>query len=106
MGYNLYLTRADAWYDAESRPISREDWAAVVAADADLEWSRTDYVELESEAGVVREYPAIWLRHPDRIPFWYDSGAIETKNPDQLTIRKLVELARRLDARCEDEKLV
>lgn len=103
MGYNLYLTRADAWYDAASRPIPRDDWAAVVAADPELGWSSSDYVEMGAETGVVREYAAVWLRHPENVPFWYDNGAIETKNPDETTIRKLIELARRLNARCVGE---
>jgi len=103
MGYNLYLTRADAWHGSASRPIPREDWAAVVDADPDLESSATDYVELGLEGGITREHAVIWLRHPERVPLWYDEGAIAAKNPDEATIRKLVELARQLRARCVGE---
>ena len=104
MGYNLYVTRADAWYDASSHPIPHKDWAAIVSADPDLEWSPSDYVETHSDAGNIREHLVIWLRHPDRVPFWYYQGAIEAKNPDVATIRKLVELARNLRARCFGEE--
>jgi hypothetical protein len=44
------------------------------------------------------------MNHPDRVPFWYLDGAIETKNPDDRTIRKMVELAGRLGARVLGEE--
>lgn len=28
MGYDLHITRAEAWYDSESAPITREEWEA------------------------------------------------------------------------------
>jgi hypothetical protein len=41
----------------------------------------------------------IWTTHPDQVPFWFMDGAIQTKNPDRSAIQKMVELARKLNAK-------
>ena len=107
MGYDLYITRAESWLDRKKSPIRREEWDSVVAADPELELSTQDYYERQVKRRIERIYAVIWMVHPDRVPFWFLDGAVETKNPDDATIRKMVTLARKLKAKVlgeEDEE--
>jgi hypothetical protein len=72
----------------------------VVASDAELEWSAEDYYERQKpNRKVERFHPVIWRTHPDRVPLWFMDGAVQTKNPDRATIRKMVALANKLNAK-------
>jgi hypothetical protein len=110
MGYHLYITRADTWLEAETNPITRQEWEEVVAADASLAWSTEDYYDRSTDTGSIeRLYPVLWLEQPEESAFWYVDGAVETKTPDDRTIVKMIELAEKLGARVvgeEDERYV
>ena len=43
-------------------------------------------------------------RNRDRVPFWFIDGAVETKNPDEATVKKMVQLAKKLKARVIGEE--
>src|SRR6266436_2386517 len=108
MGYNLYITRAPSSLDYAEHPIPEEEWKAIVETDPSLRISHEDYFERRTDDGrVERINLVIWEDHPDRVPFWFEDGAIQAKNPDEKTVEKMVELARRLNARVlgeEDEE--
>src|SRR5262249_29961402 len=105
MGYDIFITRASSTLETEEHPISEADWLAVIAADPDLERSQTDYYERRTQDGQIeRIYDTIWTAHPDTPPFLLMDGAIQIKNPDEATIRKMVEIARKLDARVLGEE--
>ena len=105
MGYELYITRADTWLERRQHPISGPEWDAVVATDAELKWSTQDWYERQSaNRRVERFYAVIWITHPEKVPFWFMDGAIQTKNPDQMTIRKMVDLAHKLSAKVLGEE--
>src|SRR4051794_37057841 len=100
IGYELYITRASSWLDTPKNPLFPSEGDAVVAADAELKWSMADYYERQKpDHPVERFHPVNWTTHPDQVPFWFIDGAVSTKNPDPRTIRKMVELARKLNAR-------
>jgi hypothetical protein len=81
---------------------------SVVESDTSLRISQEDYFERKAGDGTIeRIHLVIWQEHPDRIPFWYEEGAVFTKNPDEKTIEKMVQLATKLEARVlgeEDEE--
>ena len=107
MGYNLYITRAESWLDKEKSPIDMDEWEAAVAADPELEWSTEDYYDRNVNGKIERLYLVIWTTHHDRVPFLFEDSAIEIKNPDNATIKKMVALAGKLMAKVlgeEDEE--
>lgn len=100
MGYDLYITRADLPWKIEEEPISEAEWRAVADNDPDLEISKSDiYYRKNDDGSVERFHPWIIKSHPNQPPLWFMDGAIDTKNPDKLVIKKMVELANKLNAK-------
>lgn len=125
MGYDLFITRAETRLKSRQIPIPKCEWEAVVAMDADLEWATDVWFEQREmpkrerlSSGAVgtrlpekqfaeRIFAVVWKTHGKTVHLWYKDGAITTKNPDTQTVKKLVKLAARLDARVlgdEDEQ--
>ncbi len=103
MGYELYITRARSWLETEAAPIPEAEWNAVIISDPELEISLEDYYDRTKDGVIQRVQPAIWKIHPDRVPFWYGDGAINTKSPDKATICKMAQISQKLRARVLDE---
>ena len=90
MGYDLHITRAADWTEAESAPITSEEWLTYVEADPELRL-----------AGYNGPHFAVWSgqsRHPDPWFDWSD-GRVHTKNPDPPLIEKAIQIAEQLGAR-------
>ena len=100
MGYDLHITKAESWVDASDHPIPRDAWERVVEFDPELVASPDHYYELRDESGnLSRVYGTLWTSHSDDAVFWFQGGEVTAKNPDDLTILKMLGLADRLDAR-------
>ena len=91
MGYDLFITRAEDWIDSESNPITSEEWLAVVDEDP----------ELTPWAAYPNSHFAVWSGRSEHAEPWLDwaKGYIYTKNPDAPLMKKMVEIAKRLNAR-------
>src|SRR3954466_13280215 len=88
MGYDLHITRRPVWTDDDGPQITLDEWKAYVASDDEL---RPDTVNGPTDF--------LWIAHPnERWPLSWDRGELYTKNPDEITIRKLVTVAERLGA--------
>jgi hypothetical protein len=101
VGYELHVTRASNWLDAEDHPIPEADWVALVQRDPEL---RVDYESPYTRRGPngtkVTIHPVEWLGDPSRdTVFWYDQGEITTKDPTEEATAKLKALAVALSAR-------
>lgn len=102
MGYDLHITRRPRWFAGEGQGISEAEWRAVVESDAEMRL--TGSAEHELPGGGVLAYTnpglAEWTGHPDEEVVWFDyrRGNIVVKDPDDLTVVKMKELARRLNA--------
>ena len=102
MGYELHVTRAKNWTDSEARPITEAEWRAHVATDLELEV--TGIAEVTTPEGELLRYEnpglARWRGHPRGEEVWFDlrHGRVVVKNPDELTIVKMVSVARALGA--------
>jgi hypothetical protein len=69
MGYDLHLIRTEDWTDAASQPVTKADVDGLIAADAELAWSTTDYVDMKDESGQSTRYFMItWRGQPC---FWW-----------------------------------
>lgn len=102
MGYDLHVTRAKNWTDSEACPITEAEWRAYVATDPELEV--TGIAEVTTPEGELLRYEnpglARWRGHPPDEEVWFDlrDGRVVVKNPDELTIAKMVSVARALGA--------
>ena len=96
MGYDLHIVRTEDWTDAASAPITKQEVDALIAADSDLAWSTTDYVDMKDDTGVATRYFMIsWRGEPC---FWWYRDQIRCSNPDDAQQLKLVQIARALNA--------
>jgi hypothetical protein len=88
MGYDLHITRRPVWTDDDGPQITLEEWKAYVESDNEV---RPDTVN-----GLTY---FLWTAHPkEPWPLRWDRGELYAKNPDEITIRKLVTVAGRLRA--------
>jgi hypothetical protein len=95
MGYDLHITRAEEWIFSSKTAISAQEWLDIIKADPELIPS--------PENG---EYFVIWrgcTQYPDTWFNWQD-GQIYTKNPDKATLRKLFQMAQKLDAQLQGDE--
>ena len=98
MGYNLYITRRRNHFDDEGPSILEDEWRELVESDPELSFKTKDDIRMASWAGQC-EYPDPW--------FAYDSkyGSIDTKNPDEPIIDKMIQMAARLNAKVQGDDL-
>jgi hypothetical protein len=96
MAHDLHIARTEDWTEAASVPITKQDVDVLVAADSELAWSSSDYVDMRDEAGVsTRCYMITWRGQPC---FWWYRDQIRCSDPDNAQVSKLVQMARALNA--------
>ena len=110
MGYNLYVTRANEWFEAETAPITLEEWLEFVEADPEM---RLDgYAEAKFPKGEVLRIDdpgmAVWVGHPRHDQdylcwIWHSAGRVEAKNPDPETRQQLYRIAESFGAKVQGE---
>ncbi len=110
MGYELYITRKQNWFDEEGDEISLEEWIEYVNTSHDM---RLDgHVETETHDGtlrVEREGLSVWLEYSghekDGNMAWFDyfEGNISVNNPDEEIIKKMLQIAQALNAKVQGD---
>ena len=107
MGYDVHITRANEWWEAESAPITLDEWLLTVKADPEM---RLDgFAEVTTPEGSTIRYDnqglAVWKvwegHHEDGNKAWFDyhRGRITVNNPDDRIIAKMKQIAERLGAK-------
>lgn len=97
MSYDLHIVRADDWLDASQNPIGRDELEAVVAADPELTLDEDQFVSMSNRSGRTNRYPIVlWNGNP---AFWWYEDQIICSTPDEPLVRKLVEIANKLNAK-------
>lgn len=96
MAYDLHIVRTKDWTEAASAPITKQDVDALIAADSELAWSTSDYVDMSDDAGAVTRYWMITWR--GQACFWWYRDQIQCSGPDDEQQMKLARLARALSA--------
>ena len=96
MGYNIYITRRTNHLDSGAS-ISREEWIAYIKNDPELT------ADSETYSGLI--CPAFWKGSTAYGETWLDldNGCIYTKNPDNATLGKMLEVANRLNAKVQGD---
>lgn len=115
MGYELHITRAESWVEAESNPITLEEWLAYIKSDPELEIDEVGEATTTDGETVFCGDPglAIWTAHPEdgadggRAWIYHSQDCIVVKNPDQQFTAKMWRIAQHFGARVygdEDEE--
>jgi hypothetical protein len=111
VGYDVHITRAAEWTDADADPITLEEWIAYVRSDEEM---RLDgFAEASTTGGdVIRvESPGLavwtaWTSVPDDDGLaWFDhrGGRIVVKSPDESILMKMCAIADRLGAHVQGD---
>lgn len=89
MGYDLHITRRKDWSDENDRSISLDEWRSYVESDPEL--------RMDDSLG---DHFAVWSGPSAHELPWltWANGNIDSKNPDQPLIRKMVAVAAALGA--------
>jgi len=97
MGYDLHIVRTREWNDAYKKPILKNEVDALIASDAELSWSKTDYLDMRDEGSgrVIRYWMIEWNK---RSTFWWYRDQIQHKNPSEREQIKMIQMARALKA--------
>ena len=96
MSHELYITRAEAWYQSEDDPIASEEWLDYVQSGRDL------VIDTAKGRG---PYYAIWKRHKIGKGYaWFNwsDGRLETKGADEVTFAKMLKIAKHFGATVQD----
>jgi hypothetical protein len=96
MGYDIYISRADFWWQNAERQIDLDEWKNLVNADPELSFSVDDDVCEFARWSGVSEYPDPWIA--------WSSGNIYSKNPDPSLLAKMRQLAIILNAKLQGEE--
>lgn len=113
MGYDVYITRAENWVDAEEeQPITLEAWLAY--AQSDPEMRVDDRAEARTPDGEVIAFNsaglAVWTAYSKDGQggnhAWFDlqGGCVVVKNPDAEILRKMSRVATHFNARVQGDE--
>ena len=111
MGYDIHITRKDEWFSEDGTGISLEEWKQYVKSDPEMRLD--NYAETETSNGVLRvksEGLAVWLGYSghgvggNMAWFYYSDGNITVKNPDEEILRKMISIAKSLNAKVQGDE--
>ncbi len=97
MGWEIHITRADHWAESDQRPITAEEWLALVEADPEL------IIDPRDNGPYFALWKAHWL-HGDHPWFDWFKGSINTKHPDRKTLGKALQIAKHFGARVQGDE--
>jgi hypothetical protein len=95
LGYDVYITRAENWYYTQGFEISSLEWLNIVKNDPELVHKPENGEFFVKWSGPTK-YPDTW--------FDWLNGNIYTKYPDKATLRKMSQIAHRLNAKIQGDE--
>ncbi|HEX2733549.1 MAG TPA: hypothetical protein VHM70_18185 [Polyangiaceae bacterium] len=112
MGYDVYITRANNWFEAKADPIVLEEWLDYVRSDPEM---RLDGVAVaDSASGESIRYTnrglSVWTKYSrdgeDGNHAWFDlqGGCVVVKNPDREILVKMFQVAMHFKARVQGDE--
>ncbi len=93
-GYDLHVTRKEYWADKGGAVITYTEWQSYVQRDG--------AIQKDSQNS---EYDFIVMTNGDSFPIWYNPrlGELSTKNPSDVAIEKLKQIANELKAKVQGD---
>jgi hypothetical protein len=106
MGYDVHITRAAAWAESESLPISIKEWLEYVERDPEMRLDNIARVSTRDGTVVSYENPglSVWTAYSGHeragSMAWFDyrNGRIVVKNPDKEILTKMKRIAEQFGA--------
>lgn len=103
MLYDFMVTRLPAWQEEDEGGIELSEWEALMAADSTLDkvlHMQGHDPKTGEDLQIVLDGGAEWMGHPEGVtlPFWWDRGKIMAYAIDELTLGKVKEIAKKLEA--------
>jgi hypothetical protein len=92
MGYDLHITRKDNWSDEAGPVIDEAEWRRIIDEDGELS------LDMDSQSQVSDGQWVFAAWKGEQGVLWWRAGEIVSKNPDELLIAKMVQIAGRLGA--------
>jgi hypothetical protein len=110
MGYEVYIKRCKDWSDKnEKSTITLEEWINYAKQDRELKITNGYRLGNRDDTPFINDPGyCVWNAHPTRAEndkpyFAFEFGFIETKNPDELTLNKMLAIADYLCAKVQGE---
>lgn len=112
MGYNLYITRKENWFDEDnSNNILLKEWTDYLKTDSEM--CLDNFAEATTTNGELVRVEligmSVWTKYSkDGIKgnhawFWPDNGNIAVKNPDIEIRNKMIDIAGQLKAKVQGD---
>jgi hypothetical protein len=97
LGYDWHIVRTREWAEASKKPITQNDADALIKADTELSWSKSDYIDMrDPKIGHTIRYSLIqWEKQS---AFWWYRDQILCKDPNGPQQRKMIQMANALRA--------
>lgn len=108
MAYDIHITRRNNWFD-EGMDITPLEWRKII--DENPELKQTEAIEIQAKDGQQFKYTfedaqiAKWKKpnSAEIIWFLYRRGEITVSNPDEVTMEKVRQIAKRVGARVQGD---
>ena len=95
-GYGeVHIVRTDRWEDAAADPITRDDVAALVINDPELNWAPEPFEAMTNDRIAMRSVSITWR---GEACFVWHANEIRCKAPNEAELAKIIEMAMELDA--------
>jgi hypothetical protein len=91
--YDLHVVRTERWTDAARKPIRWDEVIGLIASDPDLQWSASDYADMQEGDITTRYYLICWR---GTHCFWWFRDQITCATPDEAQKLKLIDIASQL----------
>jgi hypothetical protein len=106
MGYDVHITRAANWLDAEATPIPLPEWLKYVEDDPEMRLDGVAVARINKRPGLATASPgiAVWTAYSGHDEtgnmawFTWRKGCVTVKNPDDKILAKMKAIAALLDA--------
>jgi hypothetical protein len=93
---DVHIVRTDRWLDAADDPITKPHVDALIAADAELEWSRDVWDKVSAASAIINR--ALAIRWRGQACFWWYRHGIRCTSPNAEELAKMIDMAVALDA--------
>ncbi|MCA6362643.1 MAG: hypothetical protein IM638_06365 [Bacteroidetes bacterium] len=111
MGYCLFITRKENWFDPETvNSITAKEWINVFLNDKELKPDLSGKESAKDRPPLPDGKEFVFWKNPeaddsgDEAGMYYGDGNIECKNPHDAMIIKLVRIAEKLGAKVQGEE--
>jgi hypothetical protein len=112
VGYDVHITRATDWWEADETSLSLNEWLAYVEQDPEMRREEAATVTLPGGNILSAKRPglAVWLGYSRNRPgtnmAWFDyrEGCVVVKNPDAELLTKMKRIAVTLNARVQGDE--